>query len=138
STAASADAPSSASPTTSNPSASSNALAKDRKPESSSTITNVGRTSRSSHAVDVLASGLPLGSRPVQSCSTGCPRAPPDDGGDRLTRYERPPAQTAAASEPPRTAATCGLPQIRAAYKLRPDSGPDAARNAEDYPIPAM
>src|SRR5215469_9562076 len=64
STTASADSPSSASPTTSNPAASSNALAEDRKPGWSSTITTVGFTHRSSHAMTMPTSGLPLGSGP--------------------------------------------------------------------------
>src|SRR5215472_19184915 len=59
-TAASADAPSLASATTSKPWASSNALAESRKPGWSSTITTVGFISRSSHAIGLLASGLAL------------------------------------------------------------------------------
>ena len=64
--AASADTPLSASPTTSNPSASSNALAEDRKPGWSSTISTVSFfTSRSSHAAGLSASGLPLARQDV-------------------------------------------------------------------------
>ena len=57
---ASADAPSVASPTTSNPSASSSARANDRKPAWSSTIRTVAATNRSWHGAPRSASGAAL------------------------------------------------------------------------------
>ncbi|SRR6266536_6618556 len=80
--AASADTPLSASPTTSNPSASSNALAEDRKPGWSSTISTVSFfTSRSSHAAGLSASGLPLARQDVAKIGrhSEMPGKPDDD-----------------------------------------------------------